>query len=44
MTGVKLRPFQKYALSLAAGDVIRRVRRKYELLEGEEVKKKNEAN
>lgn len=43
LTGVKLRPFQKYALSLAAGDAIRRARRKYELVE-EEVKRKNEAN
>ena len=44
LTGVKLRPFQKHALSLAAGDVIRRARRKYELLEGEKVKRKNEVN
>ena len=43
LTGVKLRPLQKYALSLAAGDAIRRARRKYELVE-EEVKRKNEAN
>lgn len=43
LTGVKLRPFQKYALSLAAGDAIRRARRKYELVE-EEVKRKNEVN
>ena len=43
LTGVKLRPFQKYALSLAAGDAIGRARRKYELVE-EEVKRKNEAN
>ena len=44
LTGVKLHLFQKHALSLAAGDAIRRARRKYELLEGEEVKRKNEAN
>ena len=44
LTGVKLHPFQKYALSLTAGDAIRRARRKYELLEGEMVKRKNEAN
>lgn len=43
LIGVKLRPLQKYALSLAAGDAIRRARRKYELVE-EEVKRKNEAN
>lgn len=44
LTGVKLRPFQKHAILLAAGDAIRRTRRIYELLEGEEVKRKNEAN
>ena len=44
LAGLKLHPFQKYALSLAAGDAIRRARRKTELLEKEEERRKNEAN